>query len=82
MIENPISSSKNFKIGENQQVLRKDHDELIVKNCPKRKKQLYNSLVLNYHQIALVLNEIFGSNLIRFGIVKFVNVLAIFKNIV
>ena len=31
---------KNFKIGENQQVLRKDHDELIVKSCPKRKQTI------------------------------------------
>ena len=31
---------KNFKIGENQQVLRINHDELIVKNCPKRKQTI------------------------------------------
>ena len=31
---------KNFKIGENQQVFRKDHDELIVKICPKRNQTI------------------------------------------
>ena len=31
---------QNNEIGENQQVFRKDHDELIVKNGPKRNQTI------------------------------------------
>ena len=37
---------KNINLGENQKVFRIDHDELIVKNCPEKNKQLFNNLSL------------------------------------
>ena len=29
---------KNINVGENQEVFRNDHDELLVKNCPEKEQ--------------------------------------------
>ena len=67
-----INFKKKNEIRKNQKVFTKRNEEIVIKTCPKRNRRSFNNLNSNYHLISLVLNETFGSKLIKFGFVNFV----------
>ena len=86
LLDKPKSLRTQYQVqnstqtGKNQKVIKNDNDELIVKKILKINNQLFNNQNLS-HLIVLVVNEIFGWDLIDATMVEIVNIIPTNNNI-